>query len=898
MDERHYLTPLFEPRTVAIVGATEREGRLGAVLMHNMLQAGYKGGLYAVNPKYRQVQGVECFRRIGDTPQKVDLAVIATPAHTVPDVVEECGRAGVRMAAVLSAGFGESGAAGAHLEMETVRSARRYGMRLLGPNSLGLARPLIGLNATFSLKPPQPGPVALVSQSGALCAAVLDYAGPNHIGFSNVISLGVSSDLDFGEILDYLVWDFRTESILLYVEGVRDARRFLSALRAAARAKPVMVLKVGRHPVGSRAAFTHTGAMPGDDAVFDAALRRAGVIRLYNLSQLYAASKALFAHFRPRGNRLAIITNGGGPGVMAADRAGDLGIPLAQLSSQTVARLNRILPPHWSRDNPVDLVGDSDPERYAAALDALLGDEEVDGVLCLLSPQAMTQPTLVARHVIALKAKTDKPLLTCWLGDDVCREAREEFRLAGIPSLRTPEVAVELFANLSSYYRNQQLLTQTAAPQEDERPSLREAARMIIDNALGERRTVLLRHEAMALLAAFRIPIVPLRVAHTATDAVAMAQEIGFPITLRPNAPLSDLPSGASTVRLNIVSAVGVHLAFEELQAVLQQRMPEAKSSGICVEPMVENDYTRQLMIRVWRDPVFGPVIGFGERSLDPHYWPDRAVALPPLNAYLANDLVRGTRAAVRMQSLPGLPGADQAAVEKLLLRVSEIVCELPWMRSIELNPLFVDDRGACVVDARIEVGQIPRNAGRYEHMAIHPYPSDLIRNWELRDGTPVLIRPLRAEDAQSEQDFVRRLSPETKYFRFMSALKELPPSLLAKLTQIDYDREMAFLALIDREGEDYQIGVCRYTVNPDATSCEFAIVVDDVFQHSGVGRKLMEVLIETARQRGLRQMKGIFLANNDRMLRFVQRLGFRLSNDPDDNSIKHGALDLNGMPH
>jgi acetyltransferase len=893
LDEKHYLSPLFEPRSVAIIGATERENALGAILVRNMREAGYKGALYAVNPKYDTVQGVACFPHISEVPGKIDLAVIATPAGTVPGLIDECGKAGVRVAAVLSAGFGESGALGAQLEEQMVQIARQYGMRVLGPNSLGVARPLLGLNATFAGSQPITGSIGFVSQSGALCAAVLDYARPNQVGFSNVISLGVSAELDFGEILDYLVWDFRTEAILVYIEGIRDARRFLSAIRAAARAKPVMVLKVGRHASGSRAAQAHTGSLTGDDAVFDAALRRSGVIRLNTLTQLYSSLKGLFVHFRPRGNRLAIITNGGGPGVMAADRAGDLGIEMASLAPATIAQLEDLLPSHSNVANPVDLIGDSDPERYARALAALLQDEGVDGVLCLLSPLAMSQPSEVARRVVALSKDSDKPILTCWLGDSACLEARELFRQAKIPSLRTPESAVDLFSHISSYYRNQQLLTQVPAPLEYEKAPLRELARSMVETALKERRTVLRRHEAVALLAAFHIPVVELRVVHSPAEAIEAAMHMGFPVNVKPNAMLVGTRLQHLAGRTNLASTVALHLAYEDLANQLTQRLPDELKAGMCIEPTWQSPCARELMLRVWRDPVFGPVIGIGERSLDPHYWPDRAVALPPLNAFLVRDLLRSTHAERMLGAFDGMPAADLDALEHTLLRISDIICEMPWIRSLEINPLNIDDRGLQVADARIEIGQSPRGSSRYDHMAIHPYPSNLVSHWVLKDGTPITIRPIKPEDAEMNQAFVRKLSPETKYFRFMSALRELSPSLLAKLTQIDYDRELAFIATRLENGQETQIGVTRYTINPDSFSCEFAIVVDDACQHSGLGRKLMEVLVSTAWQRGLQTMKGEFLSSNDRMLRFVERIGFVLRNDPEDKSIKHGTLDL-----
>lgn len=893
MDEKHYLSPLFEPRSVAIIGATERADALGAILLRNMRESGFKGALHAVNPRYQTVQGIACYAHIQDVPGKVDLAVIVTPAGTVPGLVDECGRAGVKVAAVLSAGFGESGALGAQLEADTVQIARGHGLRLLGPNSFGVARPLVGLNATFAGSAATAGSIGFVSQSGALCSAILDYAKPNRVGFSNVISLGVSAELDFGEILDYLVWDFRTEAILVYIEGIRDARRFLSAIRAAARVKPVMVLKVGRHPVGSRAAQAHTGAVAGDDAVFDAALRRSGVVRLSTMTQLLSNLKGLFVHFRPRGNRLAIITNGGGPGVMAADRAGDLGIVMARLAPQTIARLESLLPSHTTVGNPVDLIGDSSPSRYGAALEALLADDNVDGVLCLLSPLAMSHPTEVANRVVELTRKADKPVLTCWLGDDACLEARELFRQARIPSLRTPESAVDLFSHISSYYRNQQLLSQVPSPLESEKSPLHELAHTIIATALKARRTVLRRHESLALLAAFHIPVVESRLAHSPAEAIEAAMHMGFPVNLRPDVSLTGTRLKNLSGRDNLASTVALHLAWEDLSSQLSQHLTPEETGAMCIEPSWQSRSTRELMLRVWRDPVFGPVIGIGERSLDPNYWPDRAVALPPLNAFLVRDLLQNTHASRLLGALDGLPAANLEALEHTLLRISDIICEMPSILSLEINPLNIDDRGLEISDTRIEITQISRESTNYAHMAIHPYPGNLVQHWTLKDGTPIVVRPIKPEDAELNQDFVRRLSPETKYFRFMSAMRELSPALLAKLTQIDYDRELAFIATREVDDAEQQIGVCRFTTNPDGFSCEFAIVVSDEFQHSGLGRRLMGLLIKTAWQRGLKTMKGEFLTSNARMLRFVERIGFELRNDPEDKSLKHGTLDL-----
>ena len=893
MKDKHYLSPLLEPRSVGIIGATERDNAIGNVIVRNMLSAGFKGKLFAINPKYQSVQGVPCYATIEDVPQRLDLAVIAVRADKVAAIVDGCGRAGVKAVIVLSSGFSETGPRGAVFERHVVEAARRHRIRLLGPNCLGILRPDLGLNATFAHASAIKGTIGLISQSGALCAAILDWAKPNNVGFSSVVSLGSSSDIDFGEVLEYMISDPRTESIFLYVEGIRDARRFMSSLRGAARVKPVLLIKVGRHPDASRAILSHSGAPVGDDAVFDAALRRAGVIRLYNMGQLFAAANALFSHFRPRGNRLAIITNGGGPGVMAADRAADLRIPLSQFADSTMEKLNTALPPNWSRGNPVDILGDADADLYRKAVQAVLEGPNVDGVLVMLTPQAMTDPTGVAEAVIELEKTADKPVVTCWMGEDLVGEARRRFIEAGIPTFRTPEPAVELFSHISAYYRNQKLLMQTPASLSHLSPPSIESARLVIETALTERRKVMNEMESKALLAAFRIPIAQTMIARSATEAMVLAEEIGLPVVMKIDSLSILHKSDCGGVRLNLGSLAAVRTAYQEILDDVRRHHPDAVINGIAIEPMILKRNGRELLVSVRRDPVFGPVINFGEGGNRIDANRDVAVALPPLNGVLVADLIRSTRVAKTLGEFRNLPAVNMEALELVLLRVSEMVCELPWIIDMDINPLIVDESGAVAVDARIVVDNVSPTADRYDHMAIHPYPSQLISKWRLSDGTDITIRPIRPEDAELEVDFVSRLSAESKYYRFMNTLREMPPAMVARLTQIDYDREMAFLATIVKDGAEYEIGVCRYAVNPDGQSCEFAVVVADDWQHRGLARKLMGVLIETARNRGLAYMNGVFLANNERMLKFVQSLGFVLSNDPDDSTVKLGVLSL-----
>lgn len=893
LHERHYLTALFEPKSVAVIGASETEGSVGNIIIRNVLNAGYKGKLFAVNPKHQKIYDLVAYASVEDIPQRLDLVVVATPAPAVPGIIETCGRAGARYVVVISPGFAESGARGVALEHSVLESARRHRMRLVGPNCIGLIRPSIGLNATHALGSALPGSLGLISQSGALVASLLDWAKASNVGFSGVISVGNAADIDIGEALDYMVQDWRTEAIFLYVEGIHDARRFMSALRAAARVKPVLLIKVGRHPGAAQAIRSHTGLMVSDDDVFDAALRRAGVVRLQTLEQMYAAAGALFANFRPSGSRLAVITNGGGPGVMAADRAAQLNIPLPELSAATIAQLDKMLPDNWSHGNPVDLECDAQAGHYDVALRACAADENVDSVLAILIPHAAGDPTEVARTIIAAARETKKPLLTCWMGEDLVRESRRLFKEAGIPTFRTPEPAVQLLDQLSTFYGNQQMLMQTPASLSHLAPPSVESAHLLIDSAMSERRSALNEMESKALLASFRIPITPTAVTRSVNEAIAYAVEVGLPVALKVDSP--DIPHKADSggVRLHLNSLVAVRNAFQEIQEEVRRKHRDARINGIAVEPMIVKPNGRELAVGLNRDPVFGPVITLSEGGTRVAVDRNRAVALPPLNSYLAADMIRSSPVAPLLAEFRSTPAANLEALELILLRVSEMACELPWIKSMEINPLIIDEKGAIAVDARIVVGNVSPTARPYDHMAIHPYPSQLIDVWTLTDGTQIEIRPIRPEDAEIEAEFVRNLSVETKYLRFMSSVGELSPTMLARLTQIDYDKDMAFIATVRQDGVETEIGVSRYSSNADRESCEFAVVVADEWKRRGLGRKLMGVLIETARDRGLKYMNGIFLATNDGMLSFVQELGFTLSNDPEEKTIKLGVLPL-----
>jgi len=884
---RHYLHPLFNASSVAVFGASEREDSVAGTLFRNLRHAGYSGAVYPVNPKHATVFGERCYASASELPVAPELALIATPASTVAQIMAECGQRGIRHAIVLSAGFREVGAKGAALEEALVAVARKYGIRFIGPNCLGIQRPSIGLNATFSQGAPQAGDLALVSQSGALCTAMLDWAQANGIGFSSVISTGASADLDFGEILDYLAFDSQTKGILLYIEGIRDARRFMSALRATARFKPIVMVKVGRHATGARAVQSHTGALVGSDAVFDALVRRAGVVRVNTILQLFASARALSTHIQPTGNRLAIVTNGGGPGVMATDLAVDLGVRMAELSPATIAALNDVLPSNWSQANPLDIIGDATAERYRAALDACLRDDNVDGVLTMLTPQAMTRPTEVAQAVVDVAKTSSKPVLTCWMGEAQVTEGRHLFKQAGIPYFTTPEPAVEVFSFLSAFYENQRQLMQTPGPLSHQAEPDVEGARLIIESALAHGRHLLNEVESKALLSAFHIPIAQTLIARDPMEAMLLAQQMGFPVAMKINSPDITHKSDVNGVRLGLSSGQAVRAAFGEMLADVKRLRPDATLEGIVVEPMVARPHAREVLLGVTSDPVLGPVIVFGAGGVDVEALQDRAVTLPPLNRYLARDLIGRTRAATLLGAFRNRPPVDMDALENVLLRLSEMVCELPWLAEMDINPLLVDEHGALALDARIVIAPRVPTADRYGHMAIHPYPAHLVTRWQLPSGNDVLIRPIRPEDAELTQGFVRSLSEETKYFRFMDAVRELSPTMLARLTQIDYTREMALLALTEIDGREVELGVARYAINPDGESCEFALVVNDHWQKQGIGHKLMDVLMDVARGKGLKVMEGEVLKTNRPMLKLVEALGFHIEPHPEDDTVR-----------
>jgi len=880
----HHLERFFHPRAIAVIGASDRPHSIGQRVLANLREGGFEGRVFPVNPRHDEVQGLPCLHHIARLPEKVDVAVVSTPARTLPTVLRECGEAGVTGVIVHSTGVER----GSTLEQRVLETVRRYGIRMIGPNCLGIMRPQAGLNATFSRNRAETGRLALVSQSGALMAATLDWAAEQRIGFSLAASLGNASDIDFGDVLDYLAIDGRTESILLYLEGIRNPRRFMSGLRAAARAKPVIVVKSGRFRQSAPAALSHAGALIGADEVFDAAIARAGAIRVERMDQLFSCAQILPARERMRGSRLGMVTDGGGPAVIATDRAVERGLKLAELSPATVKRLDETLPRQWSRQNPVDLLEDATPERYRHAIEACLTDDGIDLLLVMLAPQALTDPTAIARTVIRAVGDARKPVAVCWMGEAQVREARRALLEGGLPQFETPEAAVDAVAALSRHRTNQALLLQVPGASAFHRPPNTDEARDVIDAALADERTLLSAQESKAVLRSVGVPVNRGVEAHTAAEALAAADSIGYPVAMKISSPDITHKSDVGGVRLGIDDGHGVETAFRTLMTGAARAAPDAHLLGVTVEAMAGGKTSRELLVGVASDPVFGPVLTLGAGGTLVDLLRDRAVALPPLNPMIADDLIRRSGLARLMETRRGEPGISREAVMDVLLKVSNLICAVPEIRELDINPLTVDPERSLALDARVVIGEVRPNAGRYSHLAIHPYPVDLIRSARLADGTPFTIRPIRPEDAELEQRFVGAMSPESRYFRFMETMDRLTPSMLARFTQIDYDRELALVAvLLDGDRETEEMGVVRYTIDPDERGCEFAIAIADNWHRHGLASRLMEELMTCARTRGLAHIHGEVLAANVGMLRLMRHLGFTISTDPEDHGVK-----------
>lgn len=881
------LDSLFRPSSIAVIGASNRPQSVGAVVMRNLLAGGFAGPVMPVNPSHDAVAGVWAYPNVAGLPVPPGLAILCTPAPTVPGLIAELGQRGTRAAIVLSAGLSREPQARGPSQREMLEAARPHALRILGPNTLGLLAPGVGLNASFAHTGALPGRLAFIAQSGGLATAVLDWARSNGIGFSHFVSLGDMADIDFGDVLDYLGSDPETSAILLYIESIRDARKFMSAARAAARNKPVLAIKSGRVPEGARAAASHTGALAGADDVYHAAIRRAGMLRVFEVDELFDAVETLGRSRPVKGDRLAILTNGGGPGVIATDALVSGGGRLAEISEETLRRLDAAMPPYWSRGNPVDIAGDAPGERYAEALKALLDDPGVDAVLAMHVPTAIASSEEAAREVVRVAKGASRNVLTSWLGREAVAKARRLFADAGVPTYDTPDKAVRAFLHMVKYRRNQEMLMETPPSAPAEFTPVTSTARLVIQNALAEGRRVLTEPEAKAVLAAYGVPIVETHITSAAAeDAVGVAQRLGFPVALKVLSPDITHKSDVGGVALDLETPEAVAQAAAAMKARLAKLRPDARLTGFTVQRMARRPGAHELIAGASTDPVFGPVILFGQGGKAVEVIGDRAVGLPPLNMSLARDLISRTRVFQLLRGYRDQPAADLDAVCLTLLQISQLVIDIAEVVELDINPLFADDEGVLALDARIAVA--PATASGAARLAIRPYPKQLEEWATLQSGRRVFMRPIRPEDEPAHYAFVSRLTPEDIRFRFFGLVREFPHSQMARFTQIDYNREMAFIAQApDERGKPETLGVVRTVTDPDNRNAEFAIVVRSDLKGQGLGHALLEKMIRYCRDRGTREVVGQALSDNVAMLRLAETFGFKSRELPGENAVE-----------
>ena len=879
-----HLDSLFRPQSVAVIGASNTPHSVGQVVMHNLLQGGFDGPVMPVNPRAKAVVGVLAYPNVASLPETPDLAVIATPPVTVPGIIAALGARGTKAAVVMTAGLGGiKDESGRTLYQAALEEAHKHRLRIIGPNCLGIIVPGSGLNASFSHTGILPGKLAFVSQSGALCTSVLDWARTRGIGFSHFVSMGDVGDVDFGDMLDYLATEPTTSAILLYIESITNARRFMSAARTASRNKPVLAIKAGRMAEGAKAATSHTGALAGADNVYDTALARAGILRVYEIDELFDAVETL-ARSRPiKGDRLAILTNGGGPGVMATDFLVANGGKLADIAPQTVAELDAVLPHNWSRSNPVDIIGDAPDTRYAAAVKTMLAAPNVDALLVMHSPTAIAPSEQSAKAVAELAHKASRNVLTCWLGGGGVEQGRSYFREAGIPTYSTPEKAVRAFMHLVRYRRNQELLTETPPSVAAEFTPATPTARMVIETALAEGREQLSEPEAKAVLAAYGVPVVETQMAPTPETAAATAVALGFPVAIKILSPDIIHKSDMGGVVLDLETPEQVQTSAQGMLNRLQRLYPQARLKGFSVQKMARRPGAHELILGATSDDIFGPVILFGQGGTAVEVIADRAVALPPLNMNLAGELMSRTRVAKLLAGYRGRPAADLDAVKLALIQVSQIMVDLPEVMELDINPLFADQDGVLALDARMRVRRATVSGA--ERLAIRPYPKQLEERLTLPNQQRGVVRPIRPEDEPAHHTFMSRLAPEDMRFRFFGLFREMSHARMARYTQIDYDREMAFvISARDNNGKGETLGEVRTVTDPDNQKAEFAIVVRSDLKQKGLGTALMEKMLRYCRSRGTKQVYMITLLENRGMLALAKKFKFnsQLSEDGD----------------
>ena len=878
------LDKIFKPESVAVIGASEKEGSIGSVLVENLIQGGFQGKVYPVNPRYRSIHALKAYPSILDTNTAVDLAIIAIPIATVPGVVKECVGAGVEGAIIISAGGRETGAKGREIEDQIEREARKGGLRVIGPNCLGIICPERNLNASFASRMPQKGRLAFISQSGAICSAILDLSSKENIGFSYFVSIGSMMDVDFGDLIDYLGTDPEVSSILLYVESLSNFRKFMSAARATSRLKPIVVLKSGRSPAGTRAAASHTGAMAGEDAVYDAAFKRAGIVRVNTIGELFDCAELMAKQPRPSGPRLAVVTNAGGPGVMAADSLSQYGLEPASLAAETVEKLCAVLPDLWSHGNPIDILGDASAETYAKTVKICIEAKEFDGVLAILSPQAMTDSTAVANSLAQFSKSKRYPLFASWMGGLDVEKGIEILNQAGIPTYHTPEQAIRAFMYMCEYSRNLEILQEIPPKLPRTLQFDRQQAGSIIDEASRQQKTVLTEFESKRLLTAYGLPVNRTEVANSADEAAKKAKEMGYPLVMKILSPDILHKTEANGILLNLRSEAEVFDAFTKIVTGAREYDPHAVIQGVTIQTMIlRGEY--ELLLGAKKDPSFGPVILFGMGGIYTEVLQDREIGLPPLNLLLARRLMEKTRVYALLKGYRNRPPANIELLQETILRLAQLVVDFPEIVELDMNPVMVTDGKPQVVDARILLETTDISSPL--HLVISPYPAQYESHEVTSSGLAVFIRPIKPEDAPLLVELFDTLSPTSIYYRFFGTLKALPHSMLVRFTQVDYDREIDMVALEKTNGDiERMLATARVMSDPDGKRAEFAILVGDPWQGKGVGARLLERCLAIAKERGIETVWGIVLHENTGMQALARKLGFKVSKSDEPGEL------------
>jgi len=878
---------LFKPKSIALIGASKKVDSVGYVLARNLMQAGFGGSIMLVNPKYQKIENTQVYPDIASLSAVPDLAVIATPPDTIPAIIDELGQLGTKAVVVITAGFGDGGETSGKVSKQALlEAAMPQLMRIAGPNCLGVLVPGVCLNASFSHLGAITGQLAFITQSGAIVTSLLDWAEARGIGFSHLVSLGDMIDVDFGDMLDYLANDIHTSAILLYIEAVTDTRKFMSAARAAARMKPVIVVKAGRHAEGARAAASHTGALAGSDAVYDAVFRRAGMLRVYSLEELFDAAETLASGCKPKGDRLAILTNGGGIGVLATDTLIDQGGLLAELSTETIKALDQVLPATWSRGNPIDIIGDAPGSRYADALEILSKDKGIDAVLVLNCPTAVISRSEAAQAVIDKSVgRLASSILTCWVGDGSANKARSLFAQHRIPTYPTPEQAVRAFMYLVNYRRSQETLMETPpSVPEDFSPELAQA-RAPIEKALAEKQSWLTEPEAKAVLSAYGIPVVQTQTAKTPEQAAALAANIGGPVVLKILSLDISHKSDVGGVALDLAGPTAVRNSAVAMLDRIAKAQPEARIDGFSVQPMIQRPGAFELIVGIVNDAQFGPVVLFGQGGTAVEIIKDKSLGLPPLNMRLAWEMMSRTHIFQLLQGYRGLSAANLDAIALTLIRVAQLAIDMPEIVELDINPLLADEYGVVALDARIKVAKATGLAT--QRLAIRPYPKELEESIPLGDGRTLLLRPILPEDEPALQAAFATLTPEEIRLRFFVAMNTLSHMMAARFTQIDYDREMALILTEPGiAGRTPIHGVVRIIADPDNEKAEYAVIVHHNMTGMGLGVLLMRRIIDYTRNRGIKEIYGDVLRENHTMLKLCRALGFTESAVPDEPTI------------